>query len=148
MLLPLDIQNKVFSKSLTGYDKNEVDTFLDEVFFNYESLYKDSFALKDKVANLEECLSVYKNMEHTMQEAIVVAQKAAEDVKRSAEEKAEVIIDRASQKSREIIDNANNELTRIRLEYEQIQKEIEMFKTKTVATLSAVLNQLQTEENN
>ena len=78
----------------------------------------------------------------------MVAQKAAEDVKRSAEEKAEVIIDRASQKSREIIDNANNELTRIRLEYEQIQKEIEMFKTKTVATLSAVLNQLQTEENN
>ena len=82
-----------------------------------------------------------------MQEALVVAQKIAEDVKQAAQEKADIIVDRATQKSREIIDNANDELNKIRLEYERIQREIEMFKTQTVASLSAVLNQLQKEEN-
>lgn len=143
MLLPLDIQNKVFSKSLSGYDRSEVDEFLDQVYADYEKLHKENFTLKEKVSHLEESIVTYKNMEHTMQEALVVAQKTAEDVKQAAEEKAEIIVDRATQKSREIIDNANDELSKIRLEYERIQKEIDMFRTQTVASLSAVLNQLQ-----
>lgn len=147
MLLPLDIQNKTFSKSLSGYDKSEVDAFLDQVLTDYETLYKDNFTMKEKISHLEESIDTYKNMEHTMQEALVVAQKTAEDVKQAAQEKADIIVDRATQKSREIIDNANDELNKIRLEYERIQREIEMFKTQTVASLSAVLNQLQKEEN-
>lgn len=148
MLLPLEIQNKVFSKAFSGYDKSEVDTFLDELTADYEALYKDSFTLREKVTHLEESLSTYKNMEQTMHEALVTAQKTADDIKQNAEEKAEIIIDRATQKSREIIDNANSELSKIRLEYEQLQKEIEVFRTKTAATFTAVLNQLQTEESN
>ncbi len=151
MLLPLDIQNKIFSKSFSGYDKAEVDAFLDEILADYEVLYKESFTSREKIAHLEESLSTYKNMENTMHEAIVVAQKTAEDVTKTAEEKAEIIIDRATQKSREIIDNANNELVKIQAEYEQLQKEISIFKSKTAATFKAVLNQLQneqTQENN
>jgi len=147
MLLPLEIQNKIFSKSLSGYDRSEVDEFLDQVYSDYEALHKENFTLREKVSHLEEGMDTYKNMEHTMQEALVVAQKTEEDVKQAAQEKAEIIVDRATQKSREIIDNANEELSKIRLEYEQIQKEIEIFKTKTVASLSAVLTELQKEEN-
>lgn len=148
MLMPLDIENKTFSKSLSGYDKTEVDAFKDEVALEYGSIYKECLVLREKVSFLEESLTSYKSMEKTMHEALVVAQKTADDLKKNAEEKANVIIDRATQKSKEIIDTANSELSRIRIEYERIQKEIDLFKAKTVASLNAMVAQIQKNDTN
>ena len=42
MLTPLDIENKRFSKTLKGYNVDEVDDFLDQLTIDYEKLYKRS----------------------------------------------------------------------------------------------------------
>ena len=42
MLTPLDIQNKKFRTSALGYQKDEVEDFLELVLNDYESLYKSS----------------------------------------------------------------------------------------------------------
>ena len=42
MLTPLDIENQRFSKSLKGYNLDEVDDFLDQLTIDYEKLYKEN----------------------------------------------------------------------------------------------------------
>ena len=56
-----DIVDKTFSTKFRGYDMEEVDGFLDEVYIDYEELtrYKDETELYIK--KLEERLSYYTN---------------------------------------------------------------------------------------
>ena len=56
-----DIVDKTFSTKFRGYDMEEVDGFLDEIYIDYEELirYKDETELYIK--KLEERLSYYTN---------------------------------------------------------------------------------------
>lgn len=58
-ITPQDIVDKVFSTKFRGYDKEEVDEFLDKIYIDYEELvrYKDETELYIK--KLEERLSDY-----------------------------------------------------------------------------------------
>ena len=49
MLTPLDIENKRFSKTLKGYNVDEVDDFLDQLTIDYEKLYKENAELKEQL---------------------------------------------------------------------------------------------------
>ena len=42
MLTPLDIENKRFTRTLKGYNVEEVDDFLDQLTLEYEKLYKEN----------------------------------------------------------------------------------------------------------
>lgn len=79
MITPLEIQNKRFSKKMRGYDENEVDEFLDRLTEDYEALYRENAILKDKVQILEDKMKHYTDMEASLQNALVIAQAAAEE---------------------------------------------------------------------
>lgn len=40
-LTPVDIHNKEFSKRMSGYDRDEVNEFLDQVIKDYELLIRE-----------------------------------------------------------------------------------------------------------
>ena len=52
MLTPLDIENKRFTKTIKGYNVDEVDDFLDQVTIEYERLYKENSEYKGKFDQL------------------------------------------------------------------------------------------------
>ena len=60
-ITPQDIVDKVFSTKFRGYDKEEVDEFLDKIYIDYEELvcYKDE--TEPYIKRLEERLSYYTN---------------------------------------------------------------------------------------
>ena len=60
MLTPVDIQNKEFTKSLSGYNKEMVDDFVLEVSKDFEKLYKENIELKDRLSVLNESLKKYR----------------------------------------------------------------------------------------
>ena len=41
MLTPIDIQNREIKSKMGGYDKKDVDDFLEEIRGSYEELYKE-----------------------------------------------------------------------------------------------------------
>ena len=84
MITPLDIENKKFSKQMmNGYSVDEVDDFLDDLTVDYTKNYKEATELKAKVAELTKSLEHYKNIESTLQNTLVMAQKTAETTSRS-----------------------------------------------------------------
>ncbi len=93
MITPLDIENKRFGKQMVnGYSVNEVDDFLDELTLEYSKLYKENAELKERREELDNDVGKYKNIETTLQNTLVIAQKTADEITLVAKQQAEQIL--------------------------------------------------------
>ncbi len=140
MLTPLEIENKKFKKELIGYSVVEVEEFMQAISSSYENLYKDNLAYKDKINVLSSAVKQYKSMEETLQNAILVAQSAGEEVTRNAKAKADNIIAEAENKAAQILADASKEVTRVSYEYEEMKRNVEVFRTKIISLLTSQLD--------
>lgn len=60
-ITPQDIVDKAFSTKFRGYDKEEVDEFLDKIYIDYEELTRYKDETERYIKRLEERLSNYTN---------------------------------------------------------------------------------------
>lgn len=146
MLTPLDIQNKEFKRTFSGYSMQEVDEFLNLVIDGYEKLYKENMDCKDRITKLEESVKQYKNIETTLQSTLVVAQSAGEQVQKNAEEKAANIIADANNKAKEIVANSFEEVKKLEYRYEELKRGIDVYTAKMTALLESQLGLLKQAE--
>ncbi|RQD73113.1 MAG: DivIVA domain-containing protein [Candidatus Syntrophonatronum acetioxidans] len=144
-LTPLDIQNKEFSLVLRGFNKEEVNEFLDKVTKDYEEVIKENASLKEKVDSLEGKLEHYKKIEETLQKAIVIAQDTAEEVKRNASKEAELIRREAEKDAARIVEEARYKASRILAEHEEVHKQAQVFKLRLRSLVEAQLSALESE---
>jgi len=144
-LTPLDIQNKEFSRSFRGYNEDEVDEFLDLIVEDYGALFRENAELKDKIRELEDRISEYKRMESSMQEALLLAQKAAEERRLNAEREAEIIIKEAQIEAQRIIDSALSKVQDIERKIRELKKEKERFLLEMKALISTFWGLLEKE---
>ena len=89
-ITPADIKNQSFNKSLRGYDKAEVDAFLNLVSGDLEDLVKENSSMKDRLLEFEAKMGGHKDVEKVVQELLLSARKSAEEVKKNAEKEAEL----------------------------------------------------------
>ncbi len=144
-LTPMDIHNKEFAISFSGYDEDEVDQFLDEIVEEFERLYKENIELRDRLEMLADQISNYKTMENTLKETLVTAQKAANDVYESAQKKSELIIKEAEDRARRIIDDANDRVIAIKKEFDEYRKQMQIFRTRFKGLLETQIELLNQE---
>ncbi len=142
MLTPIDIQRQDFEVKLRGYNADEVDDFLDLVGKDYEKLYRDNAELKEQIKHLNESLEQYKSMEATLQQSIVLAQTAAEDIRKNAAEKADVIVNEAQSKSENMYRQLDMDIQSKRSELAGVQAEVSGYKTRIKGICSALLEML------
>ena len=144
MLTPLDIENKKFSKQMmNGYSVDEVDEFLDELTADYEKLYKETTENKNKVADMQEEMAKYKNIESTLNNTLIMAQTAAEDVKNLAKQQAESIINEAQSNAKQAVIELEQEITMKQKELEDLQKQFDVYKAKMESLLISQLELLK-----
>ncbi len=140
MMTPLEIENRKFKKELIGYSVVEVEEFMRTVCESYEQIYKENLANRDKINMLSSAIKQYKTMEETLQNAILVAQSAGEEVTRNAKEKAGNIIAEAENKAAQILSDAGKEVTRVSYEYEEMKRNVEVFRTRIISLLTSQLD--------
>ena len=87
----IDIQHKEFKKSLQGYDRNEVNEFLDEIIEALEDEAQHRAALEGEMGDLRERISHFKAMEESLQSTLLLAQRTADEVKAAAHKEADLI---------------------------------------------------------
>lgn len=140
MLTPLEIENRKFKKELSGYNKVEVQEFMHVISENYELIYKENLANKDKINMLSNAIKQYKAMEEALQSAILVAQSAGDEVVQNAKKKAENIIADAETKASQLLSDASREVTRVSYEYEEMKRSVEVFRTRIISLLTSQLD--------
>ncbi len=144
MHTPLDIENKKFSKQMmNGYSVEEVDEFLDQLTTDFEIKCRDTAELERKVEELERDLSHYKTIEGTLQNTLVIAQSAADEVKNTAKAQAEQILKTAEGSARQAADNLNHEIAMKKREKDEMEKQFDIYKAKMESLLISQLELLK-----
>lgn len=136
MLTPVDVQNKVFKGGI-GFDKKDVESFMSELASDYGMLYRSNVELKDKVATLNESLQHYRSIEESMQKALTLSEKTAEETIIAANDKARQINTEAEKKAEAILADAKAELQETKDEIYRLQKQHATFKEQFTKILEA-----------
>ena len=147
MLTPLDIENKRFSRTIKGYNVEEVDDFLDQLTADYEKIYKENADLRTQMEENRKELEHYRNVEHTLQNTLVMAQTTAEDIKANAQSHAEQSIRDAQSEARRSSAEITKEEFEIRKRTEELKRQFGVYKAKMEALLISQLELLQDKDD-
>lgn len=120
-LSPLDIHNKEFANKFRGYNEDEVNEFLEQVMKDYENVLEENKALKSSLKQSEEQVSHFNSIEQTLQKSILIAQEAAEDVRRNSMKESKLIIKEAEKNADRIVNEALSRARKISVEIEDLK---------------------------
>lgn len=123
MITPIDIQQVGFGVRFRGYDRREVDNFLDALSQDYETLVRENHELRDKTASLEYQLQELKRKESTLSRTLMTAQKIVDQVKQNAEKDADLILKEAELRAEELMKKAEDDRFRLQLEIQGLYKQ-------------------------
>ena len=144
MITPLDIENKKFAKQMmNGYNVDEVDDFLDELTLDYGKLYKENAELKAKREELDSNVGKYKNIENTIQNTLIMAQKTADEVQEVAKKQAEQIVKDAEFQAKNSVEELNTQILLKQKELEDLKKQFDVYKAKMESLLISQLELLK-----
>ena len=144
MITPLDIENKRFAKQkIGGYNVDEVDDFLDELTLEYGKLYKENTELKEQKEELDSNVGKYKNIENTLQNTLVMAQKTADEITLVAKQQAEQIVKEAEFSAKSSVEELNAQIMVKEKELDDLKKQFDVYKAKMESLLISQLELLK-----
>ena len=139
----IDIQHKEFKKSLQGYDRNEVNEFLDEIIETLEDENSMRTALQGEIAELRERLSHFKAMEDSLQSTLLLAQRTADEVKAAAHKEADLIKQEARLTAEREISALSSRIDETRREAQRHQDTAEKAKSELRSLLMSHLSLIE-----
>ena len=146
-ITPIDIQQMVFLVKFRGFDRDEVNRFLEELALTVENLNRENSLLREKLTVTEQQVADLRRTEATLSNTLVSAQTLAEDVKRSAQREADLIVKEAELKASEIIRQARVSLTEMQRGVADLQKQRLMMVERFRSTLRSFERMLEVEES-
>lgn len=147
-LTPLDIQHKEFPVKIKGYDKEQVNDFLDNVTKEFEEIIRQNKDLQKQLKFAEEKLQYFSNLQDALNKSIVVAQDAADRLKENARKEAEIILFEAEKSADHLLHEAAGKATKINEETDGVRKESRNFKQKLQLLVESQLNLIMNDEWN
>lgn len=106
-LTPLDVQQRQFSARFRGIDPHEVRQFLELCADEMEDLVRETIALKEEIRARDAVIADTRDRERALQEALISAQRLAEEMKSQARKEAEIIVAEAELQGERIVQDAH-----------------------------------------
>ena len=119
-----------FNTSISGYNKIEVNNFVNEVTQEYESMLNKLKQQDQEIENLKKELVKYQNMEQTLNRALVVAEDASNQIKRVARDEAKGVIEDAKRNASRIVNDALLKADKIEQDVEPLKRRVVIFKRR------------------
>jgi cell division initiation protein len=139
-LSPADVRQQQFTeKMFRGFDRDEVDRFLDQIAEDYESVIKENALLKEQLAAFEERSRSTAELERTLRDTLVTTQKLTDEMKANAKREAELIVREAHVTGEKLLEDARAEEARIQSEVKQLKRT----RRQLIEDLRATLAQYQ-----
>ena len=141
-----------FSRTLHGYNPEEVNSFLDEVINQVEKLIESNrqkneeiLLLKSQIKNtktneeLVKKAQKFDELEATLNKAIVMAESTGEHIRRVAKQERDLMMEEAKKNASIIINDALLRSEKIEYQASLLRKNIIMFKRKLKINLEEQL---------
>ena len=143
-LTPLDIRQKRFATALRGFDRREVEPFLELRASEFEEVVKENIALKEENKRLSARLETHQERERTLQETMVTAQRISEDVKQTARKEAEIIVAGAELQAEQIVAGAHQKLVKVIEDINELKRQRSQFESQVQSVVDAHQKLLET----
>ena len=143
MITPNDIENKQFKRAGRGYAADEVDEFLDQLTVDYEKLYRMNREQTEKIQALTKAVEYYQGLEDSLNKALVLAEKTADERKAAAEERAAQIEKEAALRGEAVLAEAKSKIFGLNQEIDRLGMQYEKMRTRVRMLLEAELDLLE-----
>ena len=141
-ITPLDIRKQPFRRTLRGFDPDAVNSFLEMVASEYESIISENSSFATRIKNLELKLEGYEKIERMLNETLITAQKATDEARVNAQKEAELIIKDAMIRAQRYEDEARSRVHGLESEAITLRNQRDSFLARFKAMLTTQLNLL------
>lgn len=119
-----------FHYEANGYNRSEVNAFIERVIRETEGIINKCQEQKDEIKDLKDKLESYKILEDSINKSIVNAEKTSDNIKRLAREEDNVIVSDAKNNASRIVNDALIRSERIEQQADVLERNIKIFKRK------------------
>ena len=138
---------KKFTSSTNGYNKEEVNNFVFEVTKEYESMLNKLKNRDKEITLLKEKLNHYKDLETTLNKAVLVAEDSSNQIKKVARDEAKLIIAEAKKNASHIINDALLKAEKTEIEADQLRRSLKVYKARIKQTIEEQLTMVDDVDN-
>ena len=171
-----DIHEKEFTKQVRGYSIDEVDDFLDELADQMEAMVKENREIAAELEALKNAAPAepapapvatpvveaapqpaaaplmdepqyFKNLETTLRETLINAQRLADETVAEARKKANAILSSAEEQAAALTANAKAEAETTRAESAELKANVEDYRSRFVRLLQEQAKILKSDES-
>ncbi len=121
---------KKFSKELSGYNKKEVNAFLNDVIVETEKMLKKVNQQQQEINELKKEIIRYKEIEKSLTISLSNAEQVGENIRRMANQESRAIIEDAKRNASRIVNDALLKSERLEMKREQVERNLRVFKNR------------------
>lgn len=126
-ITPLDVRKQEFKRSMRGLDADEVRAFLTTLADEYEAVLVDNKQLRERVLEQDEKLAEYRNLEKTLRDTLMTAERVTQEARETARKEGEVLLQEARQKVEQTLAEGRARLDELRREALAVHREKEAY---------------------
>lgn len=119
-----------FSYETNGYNRYEVNKFINDVIVQTENIVSRCKKQRDEIESLKKELEHYRNLEKSLNMAILKAEETGDNIKRMARNEAEMIIGDAKGNASRIVNESLLRAEKIENRADILERNLKIFKRK------------------
>ena len=119
-----------FSYETNGYNRDEVNKFINDVIVQTENIVSRCKKQRDEIESLKKELEHYRNLEKSLNMAILKAEETGDNIKRMARNEAEMIIGDAKGNAIRIVNESLLRAEKIENRADILERNLKIFKRK------------------
>ena len=146
-LTPIDIRKWEFKKGVRGYDKYEVQAFLELASEEFEKLQQERREYEQKSKRLEKEIEEYRRVEKSLQDTLISAKETTDKSMQNSRKEAELIVGDAELHADKIMDSARKKASKIEDEITRLTVLRDSFAVKLKGMLNSQIELLELFED-
>ncbi|PCF40157.1 DivIVA domain-containing protein [Staphylococcus delphini] len=143
---PSEIKNKSFTRIKNGFEPTEVEQYLEQLSHEIERLKEDKKQLEKVLEERDAYIQSFKEVEKSVGEAIVSAQRAADETKAAAQKERDAIIQKAQAEASQIVNDGLEKARRLSFQTEDMKRQSKVFRSRFRMLVEAQLDLLKSDD--
>lgn len=143
---PVDLRQARFKTVVRGFDKAEVAALLTEAADGYDQALRENERFRQELVRLEASLAQFRELESSLKNTLISAQKVADDMKENGTQEAARIVREAEGRAELIVQKAEarrEELERDLSTLKSKRRDAEVSVEAIIATLKSTLDEFR-----
>ncbi|MBC8063430.1 MAG: DivIVA domain-containing protein [Chlorobia bacterium] len=141
-MMPIDLERAELKTSMRGYDRTQVQALLQRAAKEMATLRSEIESNQTDLHKLRQEVEGFRAQENTLKEALILAQRTADETRAHAHKEADLITGQAKQKSAEVESEMQTKINDLRWELERLRLDKQKFLNTFRGMLEAQLRDL------